>query len=415
MKYGLIGETLKHSYSKDIHRVIGDYQYELREIPREDVEEFFRRRDFAGINVTIPYKETVMPYLDNIDPLAKAIGAVNTVVNREGTLYGYNTDCLGMEAQLAHMGVSLKGKKVLILGTGGTSKTAKVVAQHLGAREIVTLSRTGKDGAVTYDEGKRLHGDGEFLFNTTPVGMYPGTNACPVNLDDYPCLTGLMDVVYHPLRTLLVQEGAKRGIPAEGGLYMLAAQGVYASALFFGKFAREEDIDRVYRDVRDKRQNIVLIGMPSAGKTAVGLTLQKKTGKPFYDTDKVLEEELTVSCSRYIATQGEAAFREKEAEVVARLSEETGCILATGGGVILREDNRGELQKNGFLVFLDRPLEELTATADRPLSNDKEKLTHLYEDRYPLYCLSADGRVPVRGGVDETAEDVLRVVNSGQR
>lgn len=406
MQYGLIGEHLGHSYSREIHGKIADYVYELKELTPEELGSFLTARDFRAINVTIPYKEAVMPYLDEIDPAALRIGAVNTIVNRDGRLYGYNTDHVGMKAQLDHMGVSLKGKKVLILGTGGTSKTARAVAESLGADKVITVSRSGKDGAVTYEEAVSLHKDAEFLFNTTPVGMYPKTEGKPIDLSAFPKLTGLLDAIYHPLRTELVQEGAKRGIPAEGGLYMLAAQAVFASALFRGVDLSPTLVEKAFRQVKGEKQNVVLIGMPSAGKTTVGKRIAKCTGRPFYDTDEELAKELGQPVAEYLSVNGEEAFREKESEVIRRLSGETGCVIATGGGAVLRERNVTELKKNGVILFLDRDRTKLMPTADRPLSSDPEKLRKLFETRYPIYRKVADRILEANGTVEQVAQAI---------
>ena len=224
MNCGLIGYPLGHSYSPQIHRALADYDYRLWPLKPEELEPFLARRDFAGINVTIPYKERVIPYLDQLSDTARAIGAVNTVVNRDGKLYGDNTDLAGMLALIRRMGLVLSGKKVLILGTGGTSKTARAAASQLGAAEVYRVSRSGRDGAVTYRQAAELHGDVACIINTTPCGMYPDLGGCPVELDSFPCLEGVVDVIYNPLRSELVLGARQRGIPAEGGLYMLAAQ-----------------------------------------------------------------------------------------------------------------------------------------------------------------------------------------------
>ena len=223
MTCGLIGRRLGHSYSPQIHRALADYDYKLWELEPEELETFFRRRDFAGVNVTIPYKQAVIPLLDELSETARAIGAVNTVVRRGGKLYGDNTDFAGMAALIRRIVLSLEGKKVLILGTGGTSKTAVAVARSLGAAEVYRLSRSGRDGALTYEDAARLHADADVLINTTPGGMYPAVEGCPVALDAFPNLSGVVDAVYNPLRTNLVLQARSRGIPAEGGLYMLAA------------------------------------------------------------------------------------------------------------------------------------------------------------------------------------------------
>ena len=289
MNCGLIGYPLGHSYSPQIHRALADYDYHLWSLKPEELEAFLVKRDFAGINVTIPYKERVIPYLDQLSDTARAIDAVNTVVNRDGKLYGDNTDLAGMLALIRRMGLVLSGKKVLILGTGGTSKTARAAASQLGAAEVCRVSRGGREDAITYRQAAEEHGDAACIINTTPCGMYPDLGGCPVELDGFPRLEGVVDVIYNPLRSELVLSARQRGIPAEGGLYMLAAQAAYASALFRGCEATAGDIELAYRTVLRQMENIVLIGMPSSGKTTVGRLLAQRTGKEFVDTDALVD------------------------------------------------------------------------------------------------------------------------------
>ncbi len=410
MQYGLIGEHLGHSYSREIHARIADYPYELQEIPPEALQNFLERREFRAINVTIPYKRQVIPYLDWVSEEALRIGAVNTIVNKDGKLHGYNTDFAGMEALIRHAGLNLRGKKVLILGTGGTSKTAMAVADAGGACKILCVSRSGKDGAITYEEAIEKHRDAQIIINTTPVGMYPAQEGRPLDVSSccFGQLEGILDAIYHPLRTNLVMDGMAHGIPSEGGLYMLVAQAVYASALFLGGEARPELIDRVYRSVLLEKQNIVLIGMPSAGKTAVGGCLARMTGKPFADTDTIILSRIGKPIASFMAEAGEAAFRSLESEIIRELSGNSGYILATGGGAVLNADNVYALRRNGLLVFLDRSLKNLTATSDRPLSSDRQALELLYQKRYPLYQKAADVHINADVPVCEVAESILK-------
>ena len=404
MKCGLIGRKLGHSYSPQIHKVLADYDYHLWELEPEQLEAFLHGRDFVGINVTIPYKQSVIPFLDEISDRAKAIGAVNTIVNRQGRLYGDNTDFFGMTALIGRLQLELSGKKVLILGTGGTSRTARAAALHLGAAEVYRLSRSGREGAITYEQAAALHKDAACVINTTPCGMYPAVEGCPLDLDSFPHLEGVVDAVYNPLRTNLVLAAQKRGIAAEGGLYMLAAQAAYASALFRGCEATAAEIDLAYQTVRYQMENIVLIGMPSSGKTTVGRLLAEKTGKVFVDTDELAEQAIGTSIADYFAARGESAFRDREQEAVAAVAAVGGQVIATGGGAILREENVTALRRSGRLFFLDRSPEKLVATADRPLSADAEALCRRYTERYPLYCAAADFRVDGNGSVEETAD-----------
>ena len=264
MEYGCIGKKLTHSFSKIVHGKLADYPYELREVPEEELDGFLRRADFKAINVTIPYKEAVMPYLAEISDTARQIGAVNTIVNRDGRLYGYNTDLAGMTALLRRQGVSLEGKKVLVTGSGGTSKTAVATARAMGAAQVVRLSRTAREDAVTYEAAPALHGDAEALINTTPCGMYPHLGDIAESLDDYPALTSVTDAVYNPLCPALVVEARQRGLNASGGLYMLVAQAAYAVEKFTGKPVREAEIEAVYAAIEAEKRNLVLIGMPGS-------------------------------------------------------------------------------------------------------------------------------------------------------
>ncbi len=410
MRCGLIGERLTHSYSCEIHAMLADYEYRLIELAPEDLEAFLKSRSFDAINVTIPYKQAVMPYLDKISPGAESIGAVNTVVNRNGRLFGYNTDLPGMLALAQRTGVDAKGKKVLILGTGGTSKTAFHAAKTLGAGEIYKVSRSGRDGALTYAEAAEKHCDAQIVFNTTPAGMFPRFDTQAISLEGFDALEALLDVVYNPLRTNLVLAAQAMGAAADGGLYMLAAQAVYASALFLGRKAARTDIERAYGAVYNSKRNIALIGMPSCGKSSVGRLLAEKTGKAFFDSDEIIAERTGMPIAEFFARQGEAAFRTIEHEVLAELAAKSGAVIATGGGAVLDGDNMRALKRGGTAVFLDRSPEKLVSTPDRPLSSDRESLMRRYAERYEKYLGAADVTVNGDGTVDETAEKVYETI-----
>ena len=266
MKYGCIGEHLKHSFSKEIHNALADYEYEIREIERENLSSFAEKKDFLAINVTIPYKELIMPHMYYIDGHARSIGAVNTVVNRGGLLYGYNTDFYGMSMLIRHAGVEIEGKKVVILGTGGTSKTSLAVAEALGARKIIRVSRTAREDAISYEEIYLCHTDADVIINTTPSGMFPNIFDAPVDISKFPTLSGVIDAVYNPLRTPLILAAKERGIAAEGGLYMLVAQAVRASEIFIDTKYDESETERVYEKIKREKENVVLVGMPASGK-----------------------------------------------------------------------------------------------------------------------------------------------------
>ena len=408
MKYGLIGEHLGHSFSKVIHEKIGDYVYEIKEIEPENVANFIKERDFLAINVTIPYKEVVIPMLDCIDDSAKKIGAVNTVVNRGGKLYGYNTDYSGMRALVMRVGAEIAGKKVLIIGTGGTSKTARAVVSDMGAREIIFVSNVEAPGAYSYDEIYKNHTDVDVIFNTSPVGMYPKNDGCPIDLTKFSSVKALVDVVYNPIRTTLVMKARELGISAEGGLYMLGAQAVYAYEHFMDKTVDKAICDQIYNETISEKDNIVLVGMPASGKTTIGKILASKTGKTFIDTDEEIVKREGTDIPTIFATKGETYFRDLEAKIIEDVSKLNGSVISTGGGAILRSENVRRLKQNGTVYFLDRSLELLVPTKDRPLSSDRASIEKRYNERYGIYLASADVRVNGDITPDEVAELILK-------
>lgn len=406
MQYGLIGEKLGHSYSKLIHNEIGSYSYELCEVPRDALDDFLAKREFKAINVTIPYKQSVMKSLYHTDPAALEIGAVNTVVNHDGKLYGYNTDFLGLKSLIESSGYSLEGKRVLILGDGGTSRTARAVAKALDAGSVTVASRHPDDSTVSYEDSRKENV--QVVINTTPCGMFPSTDENPIDIDDYPSLEAVFDVIYNPGRTLLVQKAQKKGLVARGGLYMLVKQAVCASEYFLDTHYEKGLTDRIYSKLEGMRRNIVLIGMPSSGKTTTGRFLSKKLSMPFHDVDWEIERKIGLAPSEIIRMNGEKVFRDIESDVCRELSKLTGAVISTGGGSILRPENVENLKKNGILVFLDRDPEKLVPTSDRPLSSDPERLKALYERRYPIYCDVCDIRVVSEKTVAKTAEKVIK-------
>ena len=390
MKYGCIGEHLGHSFSKEIHNALTDYEYEIREIEKDKLSEFAEKKDFLAINVTIPYKELIMPHMYEIDAHAKSIGAVNTVVNRGGLLYGYNTDFYGMSMLIEHAGVEISEKKVIILGTGGTSKTALAVASSLGAKDILRVSRTAREDAISYDELYKFHTDADVIINTTPSGMFPNVFDTPVDVSLFPSLSGVIDAVYNPLRTKLILNAKERGIAAEGGLYMLVAQAVRASEIFIDTKYPENTTDRIYSKIKCDKENIVLIGMPASGKSTVGALLAKRLSRELLDTDALIEEKAKMPIPEIFKKFGEEKFRELETDAIRGACAKTGVIIATGGGAVLRRQNVDALKENGRLYFIDRPLEALIPTENRPLSSTKEAITARYNERYGIYCKSAD-------------------------
>lgn len=385
MKYGLIGEKLGHSFSKEIHEMIGYYKYEIHEVAKNDIDQFMKEKDFVGINVTIPYKETVIPYLDNISPQAASIGAVNTIINIDGKLYGHNTDYFGMLALIKKNNIDCKDKKVLILGTGGTSKTAYAVVKDLGASIILKASINNEEGTITYEEAVNIHNDAEVIINTTPVGMYPNNDGCIIDLSKFKNLVGLIDVVYNPLRTNLVLNAKNLNIPSEGGLYMLVGQAVYACGLFLDKEIDLSVIDTIYNKLKTDKENIVLIGMPSSGKTTIGKILSEKLNKTLVDTDSLIVDKIGMSIADYMKNHTEKEFRDIETICVKEAAKMSSVVIATGGGAILRSENVKALKQNGKLYFLKRSLELLTPTTSRPFSSDAESLKKRYIERLPIY------------------------------
>lgn len=408
MIYGLIGEHLGHSFSPEIHAQIGPEPYTLRELAPDQLASFLAERDFDGINVTIPYKQAVMPYLDEISPTARAIGAVNTILRRDGRLLGDNTDAAGLARLIRRTGIEMAGQKVLILGTGGTSRTALYTARALGAAEALRVSRSAREGALTYEEAARLHSDAGVILNTTPCGMYPNAENQPIDLAAFPRLTGVIDAIYNPLRSRLVLSARARGIPAAGGLYMLAAQAVRAAELFRDTAYPDTLTEEIYQRLLRQKENIVLIGMPGCGKSAVGTALAERLGRTLADTDQAVAEQAGLPIPEIFARYGENRFRELESQAIAVLSARSGLVIATGGGAVLRVENVERLRRNGRLYWLDRPLEDLAATADRPLSDTREKLERLYRERRPAYQAAADEIIPVTG----TPQDVARRIES---
>ena len=407
LTFGCIGEHLPHSFSREIHEQIGGYAYELKELAPEELPAFLTARSFRGINVTIPYKQAVIPYLDRIDDTARAIGAVNTVVNRNGELTGYNTDLDGLVRLIRRIGLDLTGRKVLIPGTGGTSRTASFAAEKLGAREIFRISRTGREGSLSYEEALRDHADAEIIINTTPCGMFPEPDAQPLPLEPFTRLQGVADVIYNPLRSRLVLDARSRGIPAEGGLYMLVAQAVRASELFLDTAYPEDLTDRIFETILSRKENIVLIGMPGSGKSAVGRILAGRTGRPLADTDQLITEKAGKPISDIFRENGETAFRDLESSVIRDLAKTGGQIISTGGGAVLRPENVSVLRRNGRLFWLNRDPDALIPTDDRPLADTQEKMKQLYIAREPVYRAAADEIVPVTGTPEDAAVRIL--------
>lgn len=407
MKYGLIGEKLGHSFSKIIHEKLGSYSYELKEIKKEELSDFMKSKDFIGINVTIPYKSEVIPYLDYIDEYAKAIGAVNTVINRDGKLYGYNTDFCGMKMLIEKQGLDYKDKKVLILGSGGTSKTAFAVSKSLLASEVIIVSRSGE---VNYSNLTALHGDADYIINTTPCGMYPDNFSSPVDVSAFPKLKGVTDVVYNPLKTRLCIEAEEKGISCSSGLYMLVGQAVLACELFQDKKLDVKRLtDEIYEEILLDKKNIVLIGMPGSGKSTIGKALAESLKKSFVDTDELIVNSYGI-ISDIFENHGEEYFRNCETEKVKEASKLNSTVIATGGGAVLRKENLSALRQNGIVFFLNRPIEDIVPTSDRPLSSDYEALKKRFDERYDIYVASADYEIAVDGVVENSVKKIMEIL-----
>lgn len=383
--FGLIGEKLGHSHSKTLHGYLADYSYELWPMPQEALDGFLRRAEFDGINVTIPYKKDVIPYLSGMGETAKRIGCVNTIVKRaDGSLYGDNTDAYGMGVMAQRAGICFAGKKTLILGSGGTSLTAQAVVRAAGG-EAVVISRSGENN---YDNLER-HADAAYLINTTPVGMYPHVNASPVDLRRLPNLQGVLDVVYNPLRTKLLQQAAELGIAHEGGLCMLVYQAVRACELFTGEKVSNERAQAAEKALRRNITNLVLIGMPGCGKSTIGKMLAQDLGMSAVDLDEEIEKSAGITIPEIFEKEGENGFRDREAEQVKHFGLEGGRVLITGGGAVKRGENRDHLRMNGVVIQLTRPL-DLLPMDGRPLSQSREALEQMWQERAPLYAACAD-------------------------
>lgn len=405
--YGLIGERLGHSFSPEVHRQFGDYDYRLIELPPEEVAPFLASREFAGLNVTIPYKRTVMPLCDALSDEAERIGSVNTIVNRDGRLIGYNTDYYGFCRMAETAGVSFAGEKTLVLGSGGASRTAAAAARDLGAREVLVVSRRGAggDGQIDYETAYRQHADAGVIVNATPVGMYPNNGASPAELSRFPKCRGVLDLVFNPLRTALLLQAERLGIPRAGGLTMLVAQGKRAAELFTGAHIDAAREAQAVRAVAGARENLILIGMPGCGKTTVGSMAAKRLGRSFVDLDDAVRADTGRTPEEIIRQEGEAAFRDAEARAAERVGRGFGQVIAAGGGTVLREDAMDALRQNGRAVFLMRPLEAL-ATGGRPLSENGAALAALYAAREPLYRRYAEAAIQNDGMPESTAERV---------
>lgn len=406
MDYGCIGEHLTHSFSKEIHNALADYDYCLKELTPQELPAFMAERSFKAINVTIPYKKDVIPFLHWISPEAHAINAVNTIVNKDGKLYGYNTDFYGLKSLIEREGVSLEGKSVAILGSGGTSNTAYAVAQAMGASSVIKVSRRPSDGYITYDELYRASDNVDIIINTTPCGMYPKIGEAAVEVSRFSHLEAVFDAVYNPLVSKLVYDARATGVKAVGGLYMLVSQAAYAVEKFIDAHVDPAKVERIFTELYKEKMNIVLVGMPSSGKTSVGKMLSQHLGKAFCDTDELVVKADGREIPRIFAEDGEAFFRKLEQEVVFDTAKINSSVIATGGGVILNKSNVDILKENGRVYFIDRPPELLITTDDRPLSSNRADLEKRYNERYPLYVDCAHVVIDGTGTIEEVSQRI---------
>lgn len=419
MKYGLIGEHLGHSFSKQIQTRIAeienvkDYDYQLVELNKEEFKEFMEKKDFKGINVTIPYKKDVIPYLDEMDESAKAIGAVNTIINVDGKLKGYNTDFGGFLYMVKAHNVHMEGKKVLIIGNGGACAAVKAVCEHENAKDIVIVSRSANRGAISYDEIYTSHLDADIIVNTSPVGMFPNIVNAPIDVSWFHKLECVLDVVYNPILTRLCFEAQEADIKRVIGLEMLIAQAKYTFEIFENMSFDDSIIDEIKKEMLKDRCNIVLIGMPSAGKTTIGKILEEKLGKEFFDLDDMIIAKAGKSIPEIFQESGEAGFRAIETEVAIEASKMNNKIIATGGGVVKHKVNMDFLRLNGITIFIDRDIDKLISSdPNRPLSNSKQALQQMHKERYPLYQKYASYVAVNNANIEETLDDIVNAYHS---
>ncbi|WP_295588347.1 shikimate kinase [uncultured Oscillibacter sp.] len=400
--YGLLGRKLGHSWSVPIHDALGNHSYRLIELEPEHLAPFLSQEAIGGLNVTIPYKLAVMPLCDEIDPNAAAIGSVNTIVRRGGKLLAFNTDAVGFCYTARRVGINFSGKKVLVLGSGGASHTAVACARKLGCREVVVISRSGPDN---YENLSR-HADADIIVNATPVGMFPGNGAAPVSLTAFPRCSGVLDLIYNPLRTALLLQAQELGIPCSDGLPMLVAQATAAEEHFFERSIPDGENERILQMLRRQMENIVLIGMPGCGKSTVGAALAALTGREAVDIDRRIEERAGCSIPEIFARGGESEFRALEREETAQAGKLAGVILLTGGGVVKTPENYHALRQNGRIYHLLRDLSVLP-TDGRPLSQGAD-LAAMWQARKPLYERFRDTAIDNNGPAEETAQAIWR-------
>ncbi|MGM9661825.1 MAG: shikimate kinase [Oscillospiraceae bacterium] len=407
MRCGLLGEKLGHSYSPAIHAMLGDYEYWLYEKSPEELADFLKNGEFQGLNVTIPYKKTVLPYCAELSDAARRIGSVNTLVRRaDGSLYGDNTDAFGFAGMVKKSGVEAAGKKAVVLGSGGASVTVCDVLRRLGAASVTVISRRGEDN---YENLSR-HADAEILVNTTPVGMYPNNGAAAVDLAAFPRCEAVLDIIYNPARTALLLQAERLGIPHAGGLYMLVAQAKRSAELFLSRPIDDGEIGRIEGVLSRSMQNVVLVGMPGCGKSTLAARLGEALGREVLDADAEIEKAAGMPIPEIFRRYGEEEFRRRETETLAALGKRSGAVIATGGGAVLREENYPLLHQNGLIFWVQREIDRLPKEG-RPVSL-KSDLNTLYETRRPRYQRFADYETDNNGSVQEAARQILEVMQA---
>lgn len=407
MQCGLLGRTLGHSYSPQIHSLLSDYNYRLYEVEPEKLGDFLQNEDFNGLNVTIPYKKAVIPYCDQLSERAQQLGAVNTLVRRSGKLIGHNSDYFGFQSMLMHCGIAVANKKALVLGSGGASATCVAVLIEMGA-DVTVISRSGPDHYGNLDR----HSDAAVIVNATPVGMYPNTDNAPIDLSIFNNLECVLDLIYNPSNTKLLQQAQERGIVCQNGLWMLVAQAKESAQWFLDRPIDDSSISKIYETIRNQMENIILVGMPGCGKTTIGKLLAKKLNRKFIDADKVLVQRAGVSIPEIFATHGEAYFRKLETQVLADLGKQSGCVIATGGGCITKLENYPHLHQNGRIFWIQRKIENLP-TDGRPLSQ-QNKLADMYAIRKPMYESFSDYSVNNDAQPNGAAAQILEIFLGGK-
>ena len=406
MKLGLLGYPLGHSYSKEIHEFLIDETYEMFEVPENELSDFMEKRNFDGINVTIPYKQKVIEYLDVLSDEARAIGAINCIVNKDGKLIGYNTDVLGFGKVIDKNNIDVSGKKVAILGSGGASKACRYSLEDRGA-EVYVVSRNKREGIITYEELHEESDTFDIIVNTTPVGLYPNLDNTPnIDLDKFNNLEVLIDIIANPLRTKLMFEAKARGIKTYGGIEMLVYQATYADNIFLNEKVDEDKVEACLKNLLLEKGNILLIGMPTSGKSIISKMLSEDLNIEVIDMDEELEKTIGMSIKECFETKGESYFREKEKELAKSLSIAKNKIISSGGGVVKDKETMQYLMHNSVVIWIDRDINHLIPSEDRPLSSNIDDLKRLYDERYCLYEKYSDYRVMNNDDMNKTIEEI---------